>query len=405
MVEAKKKNKNSWSKVHADDTALGLPATDKQDARLIPPEVTDVSPGVHEVENIQNPEKSNPLPTGKRVSKKSTPVANLMDFYDKNYRGNSKRLVLKPGEVASIKNASFLSEDNISEILTLAANDRLLDRTRELLLLVVRINHRSVTERSLGLINRVLLGHPAFAADPCQQVLISSAPDSSTAAALRSLADQEFQLPGWRDGGVNKAKADNSTCRHNAIQCLLLILLLSGRIDPSDVINLLQTYLWRDLARKAGNELQQSIALIVSKDPLSATITYQIQNMELSRIASQSHRGQLERDSAREKASELSTLLQECREQVKSLEIARDKTAQELADERERFRVARIHMQADMDELRGKYLHRLITEVQLLEDGLSAIRMDPPRVHVMDDHANRVIDALRREICRLKGES
>jgi hypothetical protein len=43
-------------------------------------------------------------------------------------------------------------------------------------------------------------------------------------------------------------------------------------------------------------------------------------------------------------------------------------------------------------------------EKDLLEEGLHALRKDPPRVHVMQDHAERAIEGLQNEINRLTGD-
>ena len=59
------------------------------------------------------------------------------------------------------------------------------------------------------------------------------------------------------------------------------------------------------------------------------------------------------------------------------------------------------HSGDEYAKLRGRILHRIKQELSLLEDGLHALRRDPPKVHVMDDHAERAIDGLKREVQRL----
>ena len=56
----------------------------------------------------------------------------------------------------------------------------------------------------------------------------------------------------------------------------------------------------------------------------------------------------------------------------------------------------------EMENLKGRILHRLIEETHLLEEGLHALTRSPPKVHVMVDHAERAITNLRKEIDNLR---
>ena len=62
----------------------------------------------------------------------------------------------------------------------------------------------------------------------------------------------------------------------------------------------------------------------------------------------------------------------------------------------------KAYLRSDYEELRGRVLHRLRQEVTLLDEGLHALRKQPPKVHVMEDHAERAIDGLKKEIARIR---
>ena len=59
------------------------------------------------------------------------------------------------------------------------------------------------------------------------------------------------------------------------------------------------------------------------------------------------------------------------------------------------------HLLDDLETMRGTTLRRLTDDVALLREGLHALRRDQPKVHVMVDHAERVIDALTAHIKQL----
>jgi chromosome segregation ATPase len=66
---------------------------------------------------------------------------------------------------------------------------------------------------------------------------------------------------------------------------------------------------------------------------------------------------------------------------------------------------AMIHAAEDLRRLRARLSRRIEDEITLLEEGLSAIRRDPPTTHVMEDHAERAINAFRAELRSLSSRS
>lgn len=72
----------------------------------------------------------------------------------------------------------------------------------------------------------------------------------------------------------------------------------------------------------------------------------------------------------------------------------------ELHKERQAHEDDIIHSHDDYVKLRGRVLHCVKQELSLLEDGLLALRRDPPKVHVMDGHAKRAINGLKCEVQR-----
>ena len=61
---------------------------------------------------------------------------------------------------------------------------------------------------------------------------------------------------------------------------------------------------------------------------------------------------------------------------------------------------AKAHWNADYAKLKGQTLRRQREELTLLSEGLHALRCNPPKVHVMIDHVERVIDGLKRDMAR-----
>ena len=52
------------------------------------------------------------------------------------------------------------------------------------------------------------------------------------------------------------------------------------------------------------------------------------------------------------------------------------------------------HLEDDLEKVRGDTIRVLTAEIRMLGDGLHALKKDPPKVHVMIDHAERSRDSL-----------
>ena len=81
-----------------------------------------------------------------------------------------------------------------------------------------------------------------------------------------------------------------------------------------------------------------------------------------------------------------------------------ESNAAELAQLRRQHEVERTHLRHDQEQLRGRLLRRLDDGVEMLGVGLTALRNKTPRVEVMMERAEHVVDALRAEMNNLKEE-
>ena len=57
-----------------------------------------------------------------------------------------------------------------------------------------------------------------------------------------------------------------------------------------------------------------------------------------------------------------------------------------------------IYARHDLHHLKGRTLNRLLSDMDSLKVGLSAIEGNNPRLHVLQDKVQRVIESMAREI-------
>jgi chromosome segregation ATPase len=86
------------------------------------------------------------------------------------------------------------------------------------------------------------------------------------------------------------------------------------------------------------------------------------------------------------------------------LQALRESAAAEMTALRGQHADERTHLQHELEQLRGRLVKRLTDSVDMLEVGLSALRKDTPRVPVMVERAEHVVDALRAEVQELREE-
>ena len=135
--------------------------------------------------------------------------------------------------------------------------------------------------------------------------------------------------------------------------------------------------------------------LISVRNPAAASIVFAIleeQALEQYLRADAAHRSK-ERAiaSAREseeRLAEVQAKLTESRNDICRLKMELEQQIQANANER-------AHLKDDYEQMRGQVLRRLRDELALLDEGLHALKRNPPKVHVMIDHAERAIEGLK----------
>ena len=86
------------------------------------------------------------------------------------------------------------------------------------------------------------------------------------------------------------------------------------------------------------------------------------------------------------------------------LEALQVDSARALSDLKAQREADRMHLQHDIEQLRGRMVRRLDDSVEMLEVGLKALQNKTPRTEVMLERAEHVVEALRAELGNLREE-
>lgn len=333
---------------------------------------------------------------------KSPSIESVGELLWSLYGGRFKRSMLKKTELAAMRSNPLPTEAEREQLIGLAKSDLILDKTRQLMLLSLRIDS-STGSKIRDFAREVLQRHPLFQAESLAGVL-NNLPDSATEErAISALIAQELSAVPWPDQSEAMTKQQYSKCKSNAVHCLIIVFRATRGTSLSRILGYLNTYLWAPAARRYKREEDKLAAIVGTRDPAAAAITFgllQSQIIEQQRLADTAERS-VERAAAR--IEELERKIADLQTSLEQAEAAAERAKAELAAATESHAIAKAHFKDDYEQLRGQMRRRMKEELALLDDGLHALRRDPPKVHVMIDHAERVMDALKGELERLRG--
>ena len=336
---------------------------------------------------------------------KALPIQNLKQLLRAMYTGAFRRLTLKKSELAAIKCAPRL-EGVEKELLNLASSDRTLERTVKLMLFGDGLDVPVIANQIRVFAAHVLQRHPAFGTPSLEGALNEIEPGSSEHDAIQELISRDYSSFTWpRETELMKpmTKRELDLCRSNAVYCLLLRFRATRQISAERIQQHLQAHLWKPSISQYRGEIDRLRALMTTRDFAAASAVFSLaekQALEQSRRAVDARRAE---ERAKSHALMLKDKLAESQEKLTESQARVHCLKEELRREFQTHTDERTHLKDDYEKLRGRILRRLKDELSLLDDGLHALRREPPKVHVMVDHAERAIDGLNREMKRLRG--
>ncbi|MDE0624460.1 MAG: hypothetical protein OXH83_22580 [Bryobacterales bacterium] len=372
-------------------SSLSFPERTRPDTSGVEPDT--LSPQT----NRGTPQRESP------ASRSSTTIASTSDLLRQVYDGSFKRTRLSKADVSAIRADSKIPAEVHAELLNAASQDASLGNTCQLMSVLVGLDDSAFTYAH-EFARQVLKHHPAFKASDLVATLDNHSDAPEPEKAVESLALQDFGKlvaePEQRRSKTALAKQ----CKENAIRCLLLWLFQRREVSLEFSRQLLQQHVWSTYAQRHKSAADQFRTLLSAKQA-SASVAFIISDLLETQLTQQIYRA----DAAKRAEGRAAANAERLTMQVEQLQgeyaasVGRGELLdQELANQKTTHADERAHLKDEYERLRGTVLRRLKDELALMEEGLHALQRDPPRVHVMVDHADRVIDGLRLEIDRLR---
>ena len=346
------------------------------------------------------PDRKDATPATKRKRTKAAPLTSYADLFHAAYGPARRRWKPTRAEIDAIQAGPHFDLTDNEQLLKLALSDPSLKRTRDLMLYgMKRLDGPNSDGPVRRFVHTVLSRHPAYQSRSLKAAL-DRADDPLRQGTVHVLVHETRR---WCERSTVPKRTANA-CIANALHCLLLWYnensLVPLRLE--DALNHLRTELWKPFAKRQKSTPDKLRALIADRDPYATSIAclrLEEQNDELRRQINISRTAESRtRDHAQTLEAEHNTL----QTKVEDTATWNARLHRELDTVRVDHANEKAHMRDALENLRSSVARRLRNELALLNDGLHALRRDPPKVSVMTDHAERAIDGLTRELERLQ---
>ena len=339
-------------------------------------------------------------------AKSTSAIDGASDLVRRVYDGTFKRKRPNKADVLAIRTDPRVPPETQATVEDVASKDLSLANTHQLMALLVGFDDAGFAE-ARDFARRVLLHHPAFQ-HPDLIATLNSRPDAPRPEkAVECLASRDFRLLiADPNKGLSKAAVarQGKEIKENAIRCLLFWLVAKREITVDRTRELLLRHVWSTYAQRQRAPADQLRALFAAKQAAAVAASISSEFLE-KQVARQNYRADAAQHAEAKATARAGKLERDLEELQRELEASLERgrvLGQELASQTAAHADERAHLQDEYERLRGTVLRRLKDELTLMEEGLHALQRDPPRVRVMVDHADRVIDGLRAMIDGLR---
>jgi hypothetical protein len=366
--------------------------------------------------DVKTVESPSPASTGKGSSeaaksesagkKPKAEPETLEQFIEYAYGRKGQTLTLKSKVEMQIAQNARLDDAALGRLLQLAKGDTLLAVPRQILLLSQEVTGLPSLKAALtSFVANVMLRHPVFS-------------DAGVQGALRNLpeglppADALARVAAFESAPSAEAEplkgGDLRDLRHNAVRLFVTWLAVNRSLNSEELSSLLFQVVWQPAAKDLADDNARLRALTDIGQAAGVGLACQRFRQQAIEARTQQDQAQREATGLRDRLSAAETQLADTAQQLEDvraeLQALRDSSAAEMEALRRQHAVEKTHLQHALEQLRGRLVKRLTDSVDMLEVGLSALRKDSPRVPVMVERAEHVVDALRAEVQELREE-
>jgi hypothetical protein len=354
-------------------------------------------------------------PEARPKTKSKQEISSLEQFIAYAYGRKGQPLSVKSKVLQDISRNIQIPIEGLAALQKLAVADKQFCVPRQILLATREIDgYPAIKEALRTFVQNVMQWHPVFR-NPKVVAAIRNLPEAPlphTALKLvmaevveKEELDEKDAEKGDGEKVVRKS-ADPDELRLNAANCLAVWFWLTRHLSLEDVTEALNEAVWAPAGRVAAldNVKMRALTGIEKVEGVGLACEY----YKRRAVAHAADAAQ-----ASSEVNGLRTLLTQAQLQIEqtnivlhetkvALERLQTESAEEKAALHQFAETQAAHLRDDIEQLRSRVLRRMVSDVDMLGVGLSAMQGSEPRIHVVRDRVERVIDALQAEINKLR---
>jgi hypothetical protein len=341
----------------------------------------------------------------KAAKGKATPVT-MEAYISQAYARRGQRVTMNTKLEKSLSTHHRLDQAALDRLLMLAQQDQLLLVPRQILLAAMSVESHPLPKRVLSdFVHAVMQRQPIFGSEVCKQALDPVAAVSNIYSLLKSIKSYS---PLVRVGADGPSASDLELLRLNALKLMFVWLFHSKGARLEELSAALLQIVWKPAAAELESDVQRLRALTEISEPAAIgwvagqylkTATEAQDSEERIRREAVALRADL--TDSRCELAVTTTIVDGLRNELE--QIRRDSTEVVTALEEEGQRT-RTHLSHEIEVMRGRMVLNFRQNIDRLETGLAALNRETPRVAVMVERAEIVIESLKQELKELEGE-
>lgn len=365
------------------------------------------------VETIATPLASNEGSSSKGKPKQE--ISTLEQFLVQAYGLKGRRISIKNKILQNISQNLHIPVEGRVVLQRLANADKQFCVPRQILLAAREIEGYPAIKESLrSFVQDVMLSHPIFK-NPKVVAVIRNLPEALPPHAALKLVMEEVvekedcdEKVGEKKDGEKAAKkaVDPEELKVNAANCLVVWLTLTKQLSLEEVTDALNDAIWIPAGRAVELDVAKLRELTGVSKPEGLGLACELYRRKAREQATLAEKISSEVNGLRSSLVEAQQQFELTNSQFLESQTALEKLQQESVEEinalHSSTETQAAHLRDDLEQLRSRVLRRLVADVESLDVGLSALQSPKPRIHVIQDRVERVIDALRLEISRLR---
>jgi len=340
---------------------------------------------------------------GKRAKSEPETLAQVFEYA---YGRKGQPLALKPKAEKQVALNVQLEELELSHILQLSKSDKVLAVPRQILLLSQQVRAFPALRAALtSFVLNVMLTHPVYRDAGVQGALRNLPEGLQPADALARVAN--FQPSPNTEVGLIKG-SDLRDLKCNAVNLFVAWLAVNRSLSSEELTALLFQVIWQPAVKDLTDDNLRLRALTDLTQVAGVGLACHRFRQQAIEARAQQEQTQREATNFCDRLAAAEAQLSNTAEQLATVQAElgalQVSSAAEIEELQRQHAVDRTHLQHQLEQLRGRLVKRLTDSIEMLDVGLSALCKDTPRVPVMMERAEHVIDALRAEVQELREE-